>query len=369
MGFEALHPPEFNGLYSEKNKKSALSFFSERLSGEELIADQQNKNCAFAVVVPVCDERPDRILKLILSVVQQEGINDGEVEVILIINNDSLEPIDSPVRLHNAILLEFLEMHQFPWVYVVDKSSSGREIEDCNVGKARNRGIAEAGSRFHQRGVDGWIIQTDADSYFHDQEYFLKLKSYLQENQDVIGIAGKIELVADPDELDPEKRIQTLQSIPTMLLLKKYRRLFRFLNDPTDVSLARNDIFRGAHMISRSFASATVGGVGDFAVGEDPEFGDRLQSFAKDTGKKIVGRPEGLYICSALRESTRTGSNSGALLKVAKESEIIYVPSPFDKNKQEPLTEELYNLLVEEVKKLPHGDEVVRITEENWKLS
>ena len=286
-------------------------FWNERLNGETRIEKPQDPACEYAIVVPVYNERPDRILAQIDSLRQQHAIDPSMFEVIYVVNNS---PDDGSARSAEVIqankeVIEALQGVTDLNVFVIDKSTPGNEIERCNVGKARNRGVAEASRRFYENSKDGILIQTDADTRFEDPEYFQKLKGIMRRNPDAIGVAGGLVFEFDPDTTDPEKMAELRAKLDRFILIQKWQKLMEFLSGSRRSSLHKDNQFSGANMISRSYESAIIGGLIDGNSGEDPQFGKDLEEYGSDKGKPVIGSRDELLVVTALRESDRTNSS------------------------------------------------------------
>lgn len=356
----------------QEDAEAALRFFEKRLSGEKLIETPQDKNCKLAVVVPVYNEQSRRILKQMESIISQTGINPDEFEALYVVNNspdDGSEKSKQTIAANQEILnlpiwknretdtdlsqlpedkrklyKEIREKFNF---FVIDKSSPGDTIEDCNVGKARNRALAEASQRFYKNEKDGILVQTDADSYFGDPEFFSKVLSEFTKDPDVIGIAGGIKVEFDPDTNDPREKEILLKKAQQLLLDKKCQRFEKYLKDPSN-PLWERDVFSGANMISKSFESATIGGFKDWNSGEDPQFGLDLKDYAQKRNKKVISKklpvddPDALLVTTAARESDRTQASLKRFLDKIDLTKPKY-------------TVEDYNRLAEEASKTEEG--------------
>ena len=293
---------------SEKLER-ANQYWGSRLTGETRIAIPQNERCEFTIVVPVYNEDLNRILKQLDSIRNQK-IDHALFEVIYVVNNDldTANIAKDVFERNQRMITELRNIKDLP-VFVIDKSSPGSEIQACNIGKARNRGVAEASLRFYENKKNGIIIQTDADTYFEDQEYLSKLKSITEKQPDVIGIAGGIVWEFNPDTNDEKEIAELKEKMAKLILVEKYTILDNFLKDGTVHSSVNEDNFSGPHMISRSFESAVIGGLIDASKGEDPRFGQDLGRYAVAHHQKVIGQKDILQVITALRESDRTGSS------------------------------------------------------------
>lgn len=292
-------------------QERAQHFWETRLQNEVRIEAPQNPACEFSVVIPVYNESPERILKQIESLKNQQDIDPAQFEIIYVVNNDlpSENPKSTAVIEANQKVIETLRGVSGLNIFVIDKSSTGNEIERCNVGKARNRGVAEASLRFYENGKNGLLIQTDADTYFEDPNYLSKLKKITTENPDVIGVAGGLVFEFNPDTKDEKEITELRKKVARFVLERKWDILVQFLRDPESSTPAGTKNFSGANMISRSYESAVVGGLIDANAGEDPQFGEDLEAYGAGRGQKVVGAKNDLLVVTALRESDRTASS------------------------------------------------------------
>ena len=119
----------------------ARDFWESRLKDEVRIATPQNPRCIFSIVIPVSNEKSERIIKQIESLRSQRGIDSSEFEIIYIINNDTPDNSarSKQIVAANQETLSVIRGLAIPNVFAVDKSSQGHEISACTVGSARNR--------------------------------------------------------------------------------------------------------------------------------------------------------------------------------------------------------------------------------------
>jgi hypothetical protein len=291
---------------SEKLAK-AKKYWGTRLGGEHRIETPQNDGCEFAIVVPVYRENIERLQKQIDSL-RKQSIGQEKFEIIYVINNDV--PDGSPknaeaLRKNSEAITALRSIKDLP-IRVIDKSSSRNEIKGCTVGKARNRGVAEASLRFYESGKNGVIIQTDADAYFEDADFLKKIHETLQASLDIIGIAGGYIYEFDPDTPDETAISELEQKIAKLILFKKWNLLKKFLADRDGHSSVNDTTFSGVDMISRSFESAVIGGLIDDNSGEDPRFGKDLMKYGKYNNRRVIGMKDDLRVVTAIRESDRT---------------------------------------------------------------
>jgi len=335
-------------------EEKANQFWEKQLAGEEIIDVPQKPGCELAIAVPVFGEEPRRILDQLQSVLDQTSDLD-KFEIMYVVNNGERPKLPEPpfdpkdVAEYQTKLLNYpeelakfqrtLELNQavlnLPiWtnkdttlnegqyseeevalineisekltVFVIDKSSAGHEIPKCNVGKARNRALAEASLRFHKNGKNGILVQTDADTVFSDPEYVSKVMHQF-EDPDVIGIAGGLDMIIDPDSGDHSELESLRGKMDDVIRSRMYARLSDFYRNPK-MSFNAAISFSGANMLSRSLESAAIGGFIDANKGEDPQFGRDLEELASTTGKRVIYQKDELKVSTAFRLSDRTGA-------------------------------------------------------------
>lgn len=311
----------------------ARHFWETQLQHEVRIEYPQSPQCEFAILIPVYNEKPERILKQIESFKNQKDIDPSQFELIYVVNNDlpNERPKSQEAIEANQKVIEMLRGISDLNVFVIDKSSPGNEIPECNVGKARNRGVAEASLRFYENAKNGVLIQTDADTYFEDQNYLAELRTIVNKNPDAIGIAGGLIYEFSPDTDSEEEKNELRKKLDRMVLIKKWDRLVEFLRNPKNPSFLENKNFSGANMISRSYESAIVGGLIDANAAEDVQFGLDLETYGAGRGQKTIGAKSDLRVVTALRESDRTGASFKKDFNSIDISRPIMVSDPFAK--------------------------------------
>lgn len=301
----------------------AEKYWKERLEGEQRVEVPMNPRCEIGIVIPVYRENISRLARQIESLKQQKGIDFALVEVMYVVNNGVHDGSEKSQRIEemNKKAIEFLRQDHGLCIHVIDKSSEGNAIPDCNVGRARNRGVAEMSLRFHENKRNGILLQTDADSWFEDSEYLSKIKQIFDEDLDVIGVAGGLTMQWDPDTKDPVERKNIEQKMERFLRRKVLEILTHFLRDPS-ISAKDDTHFSGAHMLSRSLESAMIGGLIDAQSGEDPQFGQDLTAHAELHGQKILGKRDSFIVATALRDSDRTAAS------FKKDFDAIHLEAP-----------------------------------------
>lgn len=337
-------------------ERRARYFWDTTLRNEVRIATPQNLKCEFCIVVPVFNEKPERILKQIESLKNQNGFDPSRYEVIYVVNNDVVkgDRKSKEIVATNHEAMKVLRNVSGLYVHAIDKSSPGNEIVGCNLGKARNRGLAEASLRFYESGKNGIVIQTDADTYFHDPDYFKKLHALMSKHPDAIGVAGGIIFEFSPDTTD-EKEVAGLQAkIEKFALMKKGYILSKYLRDANYISPYRSQMFWGANMVSKSYESAVIGGIIELGTKDDLQFYLDLQAYGQKKGQYIIEAKNKLLVVTAMRESDRT------LVSFKKEFDRINLDEPIG------VTEENYQKLLQRAKKDQKGSDLVDNLETIW---
>ncbi|GEM_PF-1292068 len=292
----------------------AQQYWQQRLANQQLISRPQHPACNFSIVVAVQNERLDRLIRQIDSLQRQHDLPTEEYELLYVINNAPADVTEKSIIDINQQAISYITRLNLPNVFAIDCSSPEHAIVDCNLGRARNRGVAEASWRFDQAGKNGWLILTDADCYFDDTHYFSKFKAFLTEPSDVIGIAGGLVFEFSPDTDQPLTVAAMRDKLSLLELLQRWQYLehwLRQINAGLGYELPLH--FSGAHMISRSLESACVGGLPDLAGGSDEVFGQTLIQYAHQHGKQIIDGRDRWEVVTAVRESFRTTSSFGKL--------------------------------------------------------
>lgn len=327
----------------ELSVTEAKKYWSDQLQKQTIINIAQDKDCQMAVVVPVCNEDLRVVLRQLQSIIAQKNISSNQFEVIYIVNNspdansevikknaeilnlpiwrnrkNAMKDKDYPIEIRGLLG----ELEKFN-LFVIDKSSPGNEIPDCNVGKARNRAIAETSSRFFANDNDGLIFQIDADSYYPDSTYFRRVIDCFKENPALIALCGGVKLYCDVEKYTDEEKKQSKIEVSLLCDYLRWKSLKFLLLGKSFVY--DDDFMSGPNMISKSFPSAVVHGVPNEERAEDVAFGERLQSYAKKYGLQYSfdGAKDLFQIHSLLRLSGGLSNNLGANIKT-DDSGLIY---------------------------------------------
>jgi hypothetical protein len=309
-------------IHEQEDRKLAAVYF-ERLKNERLIEVSQSEQCEIAIVVPASGEGPERIMTLLESLVTQQEVSTEQFEVIVVVNNgpddgtttfkerfiDNQAVLNLPIwanrqegdssGLSPREKTRTADIRRLFRFFAVDKSSLGKEFDTASVGKARNRGVAEASLRFFEQGKNGILFQTDADTRLPDP-HFLKrvLEVFLDPN--IIGGSGGGYYEFDIKTHDPAERRKLEKDRADLVMLKMVKRISQYKPDGQE-----DGGFPGFNMMSRSFETAVIGGLEDRASGEDTLFGKAITAFSRKRGKKIFSAA-GPRVATALRESGRT---------------------------------------------------------------
>jgi glycosyltransferase involved in cell wall biosynthesis len=304
------------------DRQRAVAYF-KRLEGENLVGVSQSEQCEMAIVVPASDERPQNIIKLLESLLAQQEVSPEQFEVILVVNNatDDGTAAFKELFANNQAVLNLPLWANRPEVdlsglpnderahiehirncfrfFIVDKSSPGSEMENANVGKARNRGVAEAGLRFFERGKNGILFQTDADTRLADTQFLSHMKEVFRDPRTIGGSGGGY-YEFDISTEDPAERRRLEKDRADLVMLKIVKRMYQY-----DLVREAGCGFPGFNMMSRSFETAVMGGLEDRASGEDTRFGKAMVEFSHQRGKRLFASLD-LRVATSLRESGRT---------------------------------------------------------------
>jgi len=319
----------------EPSYVEAKKYWSDQLHGQTIITVPQDKECQISVVVPVHNEDLEIILRQLRSISLQDVIDAKQFEVIYVVNNSpsaapeviskNAEILRLPIwKNHKNVLgnenysnetKKLLEKLRHFNLFVIDKSSPGNEIVDCNVGKVRNIGIAEASLRFYTNDIDGLIFQIDADSYYPDPTYFSRVLNQFKEDPKLIALCGGVRLYCDAEKFTDEQKEKLRPEVSLLCNYLRWKSLKFLLLGKSFVF--DDDFMSGPNMITKSFPSAAVHGVPDVRRAEDVAFGERLQSYAKrhNLEYSFDGAKDLFQVFSLLRLSGGLSNNLGSSIK------------------------------------------------------
>lgn len=300
--------------------KKVFSLHHRQLPGLSL-------DCRVSVVIPVYGENIDRLQTQIDSFSRQT-LSRKKTEFIYVVNNDL--PKDTSIWREayqlNQKVISFLRKKHPITIHVIDRSSSGLEIEDCNVAKARNIGIAEASVRYFEQNRDGILFQTDADVYLRNKQHFRFIQSDFIKYPRAFGAAGGVIYEFSIDDSKFLKGKDPYHFYRDVVMHFRWHSLLYAFRHPHPTPPVFPTFFSGAHMISRAIASACIGGVLPVQVAEDVSFGVRLEAFARDHDGCVLPRREEWYVITALRESSRTGVSFGDVFNNILKEGGVYAP-------------------------------------------
>ena len=310
----------------QRDREAALEYIERNLEDEQRISVEQATDCQLTAVVPVMGEQPENLLKLAASFAAQEGLSPDAFEAIFVINNGRANIVNRE---------EIVERNRQVLALPIWRNTSGAESNvsipeplrqarerlrlfvvdkrDANVGKARDRGIAEAAVRYDVRDRNGLIFQTDADCRLPDPSHFSRLIKLFSENPQMIALGGIVRFEFAPDTNEdwhqwPKERIRT--EWQNIVLLRAVKSLSQSLDLESVQPEQKGGLtsLPGANMVARSFESAVVGGVGGKSASEDTEFRDHLNAYAQARSKECR-MDQSFGVLTAARESTRVSED------------------------------------------------------------
>ena len=322
----------------------AKAYWRERLQGEDRIETPMHPDCKLSIVVPVFNEDVRRLARQLASFRAQTNIKPTEFEIIYVINNDEDDGSERAlaIRAKNIHTTSYLRQDHGLVVHVIDKSSPGKTIPKCNVGKARNRGVAEAGVRFYEQGKNGILFQTDADTWLENPEHLISVCELFESDATVIGASGGVIFQWDPDTKDKTKRADLEAKIERFFRLRQYYDMRDFLLKPGVIRYPQGKRFSGANVMSRSLELAMVGGIDDAPKSGSSNFGLRLEEFASLYDQQVVDRRQQLKTVTALRESDRTGSSFKNYFDRIETNQDLRVPDVFSLQEDLPTFRERF---------------------------
>lgn len=344
------------------------------LGRHKAIETPQAADCTSTFVVPVYNERPERVLRLVESLASQDGA--GHREVILVVNNPPPQsgrtwktvfdrnqsvlglPIYQDSTATETETATTARIRAKLAVFAIDRSSEGCWVSGNNVGLARQVGLLESTLRAAARGVNTLTFHTDADCYFPDSGYAEKVEWLFGLDPALLAMAGTYfpELV----EGDPEAK-GVPEHIGAYKRYRRYRRLYRDITRGT-VDLSFNEpITLGSSTIHRTFEGMMVGGFPNVNLEEDVMFGKNLQAYANERGMHLVhGRQYGLGPVTAFRISERTGASLSHHFQRLQAGEELLVDDAFNPGSQVILTDEYLLSMVNAVLRMPNGAERIQ---------
>lgn len=265
------------------------------------------EECVISVLVPVYDEDISRLERQLAAFAKQK-FDRSAFELVYVVNNGPAATTPATVLTRNKKLLQWLQTATFPFtVRVIDRSSAGQEIKDCNVGQARNFGLHAMAWRYLEQSRDGLVIHTDADTFPFKTNYLHQVWQGFSTSRSVAA-SGGLRMVLDLDDANPQRRTFFQKHIT---VLREYGQWFnlRYALHGKDMRLAVGPTtFSGAHMLARAIASVAAGGIPQVRAGEDIGFSASLQKFATQHQLEFLSKRDQWLLQTSIRESHRTGS-------------------------------------------------------------
>lgn len=323
-------------------------YLRSTLEGEKLLREPMDENCAVTVLFPVHAEPIRRILELLESVSEQKDIAHEKIEVLCLVGNDVRDGSKEREKIlrANQLILELpvwknargLNGQRFSDetraraalireklnAYAIDKSTPGEEIEACNVGKARNRLLAEAVHRYSRWERSGVLIMTDADTTFANPLHIQTVLKFFIENKNFVAGAGGVDYVFDPDTQTEVQRERIHEAFSNYVLTRRWNFLSNYLLHKP-VNLCPADACFGGNIVCSSEAAAACGGFRPIGRLEDSYFFRDISVFAERAGLTAAALPH-LRVNAALRDSFRTDSSFGHVLHAHRHLPIVKHP-------------------------------------------
>lgn len=319
----------------------------------------QGPLCKLAVLVPIYNEDPFIVERLLSSLEAQQHIDPAEFEVLCLVNNDlpGTTGHDNAFEANQRVLAMLRNRQHRANVVTLDCSSAGCETSANNIGKVRDRLVRTAYERFSAREYNGVLFHVDADVYLDDPLFLRKALNGFADPE-VIGIAGGKWREAFLDEYPEYDAEQLRKGFEAIGFAKQCKELSNFVKGKPVLHA-----FGGSNMFSRCYESVEVGSVPHHAVGEDKQFGYRLAAYAQTRGKKILVQKVEMKVVAAFRISDRTASSFREEIECAMAGEQLSVKHPYG-YEDLLVNHETFEYLRREALKLPYGEELVRYIED-----
>lgn len=346
------------------SETSLMSWAHHQLGDTPPISADPNPDARVGIIVPAYGEDPDSPqFKRLIDSIASQAAPPGSLELFVVVNNGP--PPEEPEKLGvwretvelNKLMLEYLQsdavadqIGETVPVHVIDKSSAGNEIPECNVGKARQINLAAAVLCFAQQGLDPIMQVTDADSYPKRKDFMGTLMGYYDDPR-LVGMVQPIAFEMREREYTPDAWANLEPYLDTLFDALRARRLLGFIAGKVTEHAAIGINFSG-----RMSAIAAVDGFPPVNFGEDNQLGDRLRAYAAQIGGHVLTSKHDprLVVGSDYRESERTGSSFHELLETIRQGEIPTQVHPLT-NENVPLTAETYVGLWDEVAAITHA--------------
>lgn len=325
----------------------------------------QLDNCMLSILVPAFNESIETIDRLLNSITYQQNINQDDFEILIIVNNDLRSRTTNEVFKNNQKVLNkdwALKYKNKLNISVYDHSSVGHEIPTCSIGAARDILLNYAYSRYQGTNYNGIIMHIDADVYFKDS---LLLSKYLDifKDSSVIGVIGGKWREVFTEDCPGFAHEQVKNAFKIIGLSKQCKELSNFIKGKSVL-----DAFGGSNMLARCYESLKIGGFKHINFEEDKEFGYRLKEYAANHGMKIVNKRTELKVVAELRVSNRTGSSISNDINTLLAGGSLRMKHPHKSNEYLEINTETYEFLVNKVKLLVGGDELMTYIEDYGEL-
>ncbi|MEK9157284.1 MAG: glycosyltransferase family A protein [Patescibacteria group bacterium] len=340
-------------IYTHKDLTSARLFFEKVFAEHVPQLPRKLPSCQISIVIPVFGERIDR-LKMQIESFERQTLSRKFFEVIYIVNNDISDGTKEwrDVYDKNQKAISFLKKYKGISLFVIDRSSKGKEIKNCNVGSARNRALAEVCARYFLQKEDGILFQTDADVRLDNKRHLQKILSAFRNDSRIFGASGGVIYEIDPDTEDAAVRKEYIKYFDCIRYSFQWNTLLRELHVKDLPLPAFPTRFSGMHMITRVITSAVIGGVLERGFAEDTLFGKAIEKYAEKKGGYILPKREEWYVISALRESFRTEASYGTAL-----TKIIQNKAAFVISEKAPYFPYFMNKMLSDLRKMKSLDE------------
>jgi hypothetical protein len=337
------------------DRERVTAFVAEHLGADEPVPVRQHPDCALTVVVPLLREDPLVVLRQLESICEQD-VDKRKIEVLYVVNNgreDNAEQYLADLAANQRVLalpvFANRRVDDTGWapeivgrcdrinrrltVLAIDKSTSGHEIPDNNIGRSRNRGLAEAVSRFGATGGNGIVFFTDADTWLTDPTHLSKAITLFHDRPEVVAVAGLWKYVVNASEVMPDVA-DAAGTVRRYLLERIFRSYIAFLGaaDPEqfldEYDPFRNYLFVGRQIVVRANEAAFAGGFGALHLGEDLILGERMRDYAIYHRRKVLGPRFLPPIMTEMRRSNRTANDALSHVDDLRPAGLTHVAHP-----------------------------------------
>lgn len=337
-------------------------------------SDTLHPECKLTFVTPVFNEAPSRVIRQLLSLVDQ-GVGD-RIECILVVNNGPNDGTDAWQKQYdrNQAVLKLpifrktsggaddtaatRRIREGLSVYAIDRSSDGHQTPGNNVGISRQRGLTEAARRYAQQGRNGLVVHTDADCWFDDSSFAERVIWLFDNHPDLLCIVGDYSFALEAN--DPESPFGIPGLLEQYKLLRRYRELYSIIRAGV-VKRSRLKAL-GRCIIHRAAEGVAAGGIPPIHLGEDVKFGRSLEAYAAEHGLRVEhGSKWNIGTTTTLRLSARTGNDSLAqsLAMANPNGGDPVVDDAFNPGNTVVLNDAYMQRLVDAVRAMPGGERVI----------